>query len=120
MRRPEVSPMPPIATGVALSWDADVADPVAALAQARAEYGDTFIVDSGPDRYLFTFDPVGVASFYRLPEERASKGVADWRMLRRKMPEEIFDGRRVLPHDLFSRSDVSQYLHNLELALDME
>jgi len=41
-------------------------------------------------------------------------------MLRRKMPEEIFDGRRVLPHDLFSRSDVTNYLDNLERALDIE
>jgi len=29
-----------------------------------------------------------VAAFYGLPEERASKGVADWRMLRRKLPDE--------------------------------
>ena len=44
----------------------------------------------GDDCYLFTFSAVGVKSFYALPEDRASKGVADWRMLRRKLPDEMF------------------------------
>ena len=74
-----------------MPWDVAVDDPIAALAEARRELGDTFVVDSGDDRYLFTFSPVGVTSFYGLPEERASKGVADWRMLRRKLPDEIFE-----------------------------
>jgi cytochrome P450 len=112
--------MPPIAAGVEMPWDAVVSDPVAALADARTTYGETFVVDSGADRYLFTFDPVGVRSFYRLPEVSASKGVADWRMLRRKMPDQIFEGRRVLPHDLFARDDVANYLANLRRALDRE
>jgi cytochrome P450 len=115
-----IDPMPPVATGVALPWDAQIDDAVAEIGAARAAHGDTFVVDSGSDRYLFTFDPAGVRSFYRLPENAASKGVADWRMLRRKMPEEIFDGRRVLPHDLFARDDVASYLRNLELALAEE
>jgi cytochrome P450 len=112
--------MPPIAGGLAMPWDALIPEPVTAIARARATYGDTFVVDSGPDRYLFTFDPVGVRSFYRLPEAAASKGIADWRMLRRKMPDAIFDGRRVLPHDLFARDDVANYLANLHRALDAE
>ena len=58
-----------------------------ALGDARRELGDTFVVDSGEDRYLFTFSPVGVSSFYALPEDEASKGIADWRMLRRKLPD---------------------------------
>ena len=57
-------------------------------------------------------------SFYALPEDRASKGVADWRMLRRKLPDEMFAGRRILPHQLFGREDVATYLHNVQLALD--
>ena len=57
-------------------------------------------------------------SFYALPEERASKGVADWRMLRRKLPDEMFAGRRILPHQLFGREDVATYLHNVQRALD--
>jgi cytochrome P450 len=118
MERPEIVPMPPIATGCALPWDASVEDPVLVLAGARRELGDTFVVDSGDDRYLFTFAPVGVTSFYTLPDDRASKGVADWRMLRRKLPDEIFVGRRTLPHQLFGRDDVSLFLTNVARALD--
>jgi cytochrome P450 len=80
--------------------------------------GDTFVVDSGDDRYLFTFSPVGVRAFYGLPEERASKGVADWRMLRRKLPDEIFAGRRTLPHQLFGRDNVAAYLENVTRAVE--
>ncbi len=101
-----------------LPWDVAVDDPVGALAEARRQLGDTFVVDSGDDRYLFTFSAVGVASFYGLPEERASKAVADWRMLRRKLPDEIFAGRRTLPHQLFGRDDVATYLANVEHALE--
>jgi cytochrome P450 len=118
-RRPAVTPEPAYAAGVALPWDAEIDDPVAALALARETYGDTFLVDSGPDRYLFTFSPAGVAAFYALPEAAASKGVADWRMLRRKLPDEVFDGRRTLPHDLFGRDDRIAQLVSVERALDL-
>jgi cytochrome P450 len=84
----------------------------------RATYGETFVVESGRDRYLFTFTPTGVESFYALPEAQASKGVADYLMLRRKLPDEIFDGRRTLPGTLFRKGDVASYLVNLEHALD--
>jgi cytochrome P450 len=115
---PSPDPMPVVATGVRLPWDAVVEDPVATLADARSRLGDTFVVDSGYDRYLFLFSPMGVAALYGLPEEKASKGVADWRMLRRKLPDEVFVGRRVLPHQLFGREDVAAYLRNVELAVD--
>jgi cytochrome P450 len=115
---PAISPLPPLATHIGLPWDVAVADPVEALAGARASLGDTFVVDSGTDRYLFTFSPVGVAAFYDLPEERASKGVADWRMLRRKLPDEVFADRRTLPHQLFGRDDTALYLANVDRALD--
>ena len=92
--------------------------PGGALGRCPNALGDTFVVDSGDDRYLFVFSPVGVAAFYALPEEKASKGVADWRMLRRKLPDEVFDGRRVLPHQLFGREDVATYLRNVEVAVD--
>jgi hypothetical protein len=95
-----------------------VPDAVAAIAAARAEHGDTFSVRSGPDRYLFTFSATGVESFYALPEEKASKGVADYLMLRRKLPDETFAGRRTLPGALFRRDDVASYLANLNRALD--
>jgi cytochrome P450 len=110
--------MPPVAESVDMPWDVPIDDPVGALAEARRSLGDTFVVDSGEDRFMFTFSPAGVAGFYALPEDLASKAVADWRMLRRKLPEEIFVGRRTLPHELFGRDDVSTYLGNVELALD--
>ena len=119
MDRPTVTPQPAIAHGVGLPWDVACADPVAALAAAREQLGDTFVVDSGDDRYLFTFSAVGVASFYALGEADASKGMADWRMLRRKVPHEVFAGRRTLPHALFGRDDAAAYLANLERALDV-
>jgi cytochrome P450 len=118
MPRPRIEPMPPVAEGVGLPWDVPVGDAVGEIARARSEHGDTFVVDSGRDRYLFTFSPTGVESFYALPEEAASKGVADYLMLRRKLPAEIFDGRRTLPDQLFRRDDVDAYLANLEHALD--
>jgi cytochrome P450 len=113
-----VVPTPPFAEGTGLPWDIPVGDAVAAIAAARARYGDTFVVQSGGDRYLFTFSPTGVESFYALTEETASKGVADYLMLRRKLPDEIFAGRRTLPNTLFRRDDVSSYLANLDLALE--
>ena len=106
MALPVISPMPPVADGVALPWDGPVDDAVAVIASARAVLGDTFVVDSGGDRYLFTFSPVGVAGLYGLGEESASKGVADWRMLRRKVPDVLFTGRRTFPHDLFGRATI--------------
>ena len=115
---PSPVPDPPYAEGTGLPWDVSVADAVATIAAARAEYGDTFAVRSGDDRYLFTFSPTGVESFYGLPEDKASKGVADFLMLRRKLPDEIFDGRRILPGTLFRRDDVAGYLANLDRALD--
>ncbi len=113
-----IDPMPPVAEA-SLPWDREVDDPVAALAAARAECGDTFVVE-GPDHpTLFLFSPEGVRSFYALPEAAASKGVADWMMLRRKLPAELFDGRRTMPHALFRRDDVRNYLEQLDAAIDV-
>jgi cytochrome P450 len=108
----------PLADGIGLPWDVPVDDAVAALATARAECGDSFVVRSGGSDYLFTFSPTGVESFYALLEGEASKGVADYLMLRRKLPDEVFAGRRLLPSSLFRRDDVSSYLANLDHALD--
>ena len=108
----------PVADGVGLPWDVEVGDAVAAVAEARARYGDSFVVRSTGAAYLFTFSPTGIESFYALPEELASKGVADYLMLRRKLPDEVFAGRRLLPGSLFRRDDVSSYLGHLDHALD--
>jgi cytochrome P450 len=110
-------PAPPYAEGIGLPWDVSVGDAVATIAAARAKCGDTFVVESGRDHYLFTFSCTGVESFYALTEETASKGVADYLMLRRKLPDDIFAGRRMLPSTLFRRDDVVFYLANLDRAL---
>ncbi|GAB7070697.1 cytochrome [Mycobacterium hodleri] len=109
----------PVADGVGLPWDVPVVDAVAVVAEARATYGDSFVVRSGGRDHLFTFSPTGVESFYALPEESASKGVADYLMLRRKLPDEVFVGRRMLPDSLFRRDDVSSHLAHLNHALDV-
>jgi cytochrome P450 len=111
-------PAPPYAEGTGLPWDVPVGDAVAMIAAARARYGDTFVVESGRDHYLFTFSCAGVESFYALTEETASKAIADYLMLRRKLPDDIFVGRRTLPSTLFRRDDVISYLANLDRALE--
>jgi cytochrome P450 len=112
-----IEPMPPVAD-TALPWDRELADPVAALAAARTACGDTFVVE-GPDHpTLFLFSPDGVRSFYALAEADASKGVADWLMLRRKLPDVLFAGRRTLPDELFGRDDVRNHLLQLDGAID--
>ena len=116
---PAIHPSPPRAD-VALPWDQPIADVVATMADARRRVGDTFVVDSGGVEHLFVFSPAGVRAFYALPEADASKGVADWQMLLRKLPPELFDGRRTLPHDLFGREDVGTYLVALDGAIDDE
>jgi cytochrome P450 len=115
---PSIEPLPPVSTA-SLPWDREVDDPVAELAAARAACGDTFVVDGPGQRTLFLFSPEGVRSFYELAEADASKGVADWMMLRRKLPDELFAGRRTMPHELFGRDDVRNYLAELDAAIDV-
>jgi len=43
------------------------------IAAARARYGDTFVVKSGAEHYLFTFSRTGVESFYALTKETANQ-----------------------------------------------
>jgi cytochrome P450 len=100
-----------------MPWDAVVPDPVATIGEARVRYGDTFVVEGDGAEYLFVFSPAGVQSFYALAEADASKGIADWQMLRRKLPDELFVGRRTFPHDLFARDDVVQYREVLDDAI---
>jgi cytochrome P450 len=112
-----ISPAPPVA-GFALPWDdPDAPDPVPALAAARAELGDTFLVESGRERYLFVFSPDAVRELYAVPEAVASKGLADYRMLLRKLPKELFADRRTFAHDLFGAQDVEDYLGHLDIAI---
>ncbi len=116
---PAITPMPTVADCV-LPWDGTVSDTVAAIGAARSACGDTFVIDGGEDRYLFLFSPAGLRDFYAVPEQQASKGIADWKMLVRKLPDELFDGRRTLPHELFTRPNVAGYLEALEVAITMQ
>jgi cytochrome P450 len=115
-----IEPDPPRAP-FALPWDDDgVADPVAALRAARAELGDTFALSSGATTYLFVFGEPELREFYALAERDASKGLADYRMLVRKLPAELFAERRTFAHDLFGAQDVEGYLDNLDWAIAEE
>lgn len=105
----------------ALPWDdAGAPEPVLALTAARREIGDRFVVRSGAATYLFVFDEPGLREFYALAERDASKGLADYRMLVRKLPLELFAERRTFPHDLFGAQDVEGYLDNLDWAIEQE
>jgi cytochrome P450 len=112
-----IEPMPPLA-GFALPWDdPDAPDPVVALTGARDELGDTFALQSGRVTYLFTFGEPGLRNFYALAERDASKGIADYRMLARKLPASLFAERRTFAHDLFGAQEVESYLDALDWAI---
>ena len=106
--------------GAALPWDAVLDDPVGAIAADRAALGDTFSVVSGGMTYLFLFSADGVRAFYDIDESVASKGIADMRMLARKVPPDLFHDRRTIPHDMFTRELSAAYLDHVAAALDTE
>lgn len=109
--------MPPVAD-LHLPWDdATAGDPVESLRSARDALGDTFVVESGRDRLMFVFSPDALRDLYALPESVASKGLADYRMLLRKLPKELFADRRTFAHDLFGAQDVEGYLGHLDVAI---
>ena len=100
---PAIEPHPPRAPGH-LPWAGSgislLRDPTGFFASARERVGDTFAVDAFGYRLLCVFSPEGVKNLWALPEERASKGAADFALLRHKVPTELFAGRRTMPHDL--------------------
>jgi len=117
-----VSPRPPIAPGLPRlgSAIALLRDPVAFLATCRQRLGDTFLVPFLGREILFVFSPDGVRNLWAAPERELSKGLADFEMIRVKVPDALFVGRRTRPHDLFARDDVAEYLRNVETAVDAE
>jgi cytochrome P450 len=122
-KRPSIHPMPPIVSG-SLPWigagRALVRDPTEFFSNCRERFGDTFLVDAFGYRLFCVFSAAGVRSLWRLPEEDASKALADLTLLSHKVPIELFEGRRTLPHDLFARDDVEVYLDHLREAVDVE
>ena len=121
--RPSVEPMPPLVSGRVPWLGAGrrlTHDPTAFFNRCRNKHGDTFVVDAFGYRLFCVFSPVGVRNLWKLPEEQASKALADLTLLSHKVPIELFEGRRTLPHDLFARDDVETYLENLKNAVDFE
>jgi cytochrome P450 len=115
--------MPPGAGGpldrVRGSWSL-LRDPTAYLRRRREALGDTFIVDAAGRRLLCVFSPEGIRGLYGFPEHEASFGLATFELIRRKVPDELFAGRRNTPHDLFGRQETERYLGSLEEAMAIE
>jgi cytochrome P450 len=95
-------------------------DPTAFLSRRRDKLGDTFVVDAAGHRLLCVFSPQGIHRLYAFPENEASFGLATFELIRRKVPDELFVGRRNTPHDLFGRQETERYLGNLDEAMAME
>ena len=106
-----ITPSPPRAglhlprVGAALSL---FRDPTEFFLRSRARHGETFVLDVFGRSLLCIFSAAGIRELWALPEKTASKGLADFEMLRHKVPDDLFAGRRILPHDLFSRDDMGQ------------
>jgi cytochrome P450 len=95
-------------------------DPTAFFTEARRRCGDTFVIDAFGYRLFCVFAPDAVRTLYALPEALASKGRADYALLRHKLPDELFAGRRNFPHHLFGTGEVETYLEHLEAAVAVE
>lgn len=95
-------------------------NPTAYLQRCRDQVGDTFTFDAFGYRLLWVFSPEGVKNLWALPEAEASKGAGDFALLRHKVPDELFVGRKTMPHGLFARDDVSVYLENLNAAVELQ
>src|SRR5262245_32368175 len=105
-------PLPWVGAGFAL-----LRDPTAFFIRLRRRLGDTFVVDAFGYRLVCVFSAAGVRALYALPEELASKGLADVALLRHKLPDELLRDRRLRPHDLFGSEDVESYLATVEEAV---
>src|ERR1700677_2616797 len=95
-------------------------DPTDHLRRRRAAFGDTFVVDAAGHRLLCLFSPEGIRCLYGFAENEASFGLATYELIRRKVPDELFAGRRNTPHDLFGRQETERYLGRLEEAMAIE
>jgi len=120
---PAVAPLPPrrgglpwIGAGVGL-----LRNPTAFFHRARAELGDTFVVDAFSYRLFCVFSPAGVRRLYALAEHEASFRLATFELvMKRKVPLELLAGRRNFPHHLFGKQDVEDYLDQLEDAVRLQ
>ena len=117
------APLAPSAPG-RLPWAGNglafLRDPNAYLARLREHLGDTFETEIFGRRVLWVFSPAGVRNLWALPEPAASKGAADVELLRMKVPDTLFAGRRTIPHALFARDDVERYVDDVRIAVERE
>jgi len=91
------------------------------LAEARSEYGDTFLVDVFGYQLLCTFAPKGLECLYQLPEEDASFGLATYDLVGFKTPAEVFiDTDAQLFYQLLTVKRVNGYLPDMEALCDLE
>ncbi len=119
MTLPDISPLPPVVSGlprvgagIPLLWD-----PTSFFARNRRKHGDTFVTDAFGFRMLCLFSPQGVQSLYALEEKNASFGLATYTLIKFKMPEDLLFGRRVTPHQLFGRDLTETYVKALDDAV---
>lgn len=112
---PVVRGLPRVGAGLPLLWD-----PTAFFRRARARHGDTFVTDAFGFRLLCLFSGEGVRSLYAQQEKDASFGLATYRLIKFKMPEQLLVGRRVTPHQLFGRELTETYLTALDDAMTAE
>lgn len=112
---PRVAGLPGVGSGLSL-----LADPTAFLRRARARHGDVFTVDAFGFRLFCVFSADGVRRLYQLPEAEASFGLATYRLIKFKLPQELLLGRRTTPHRLFGQQVVEGYVADLEHAIDAE
>jgi len=117
-----VEPMPPLVSGIPVigAGLSLLRDPTTFLSDARARYGDTFVVDAWGFRLFCVFSPAGVRALYQFPEAEASFGLATYRLIKFKLPLELLMGRRNSPHRLFGNQQVEGYIADLEHAADAE
>ena len=95
MPAPMITPLPPVVrglprvgSGLELLWN-----PTAYFARARKRHGDTFVTDAFGFRLFCVFSPEGVQSLYSLEEKNASFGLATYRLIKFKMPEDLLIAR---------------------------
>ena len=119
MTLPVITPLPPVVRGLPRVGAGLplLRDPTAFFSRARARHGDTYVTDAFGFRLLCLFSPEGVRSLYAFEETQASFGLATYRLIKFKMPEELLFGRRVTPHQLFGRELTESYLSALGDAM---
>ena len=119
----DIDPMPARVTGP-VPWIGAgrslLADPAGFLAEQRRVHGDTFVVDAFGYRLFCVFSPTAVEQLYGIGEDVASFGIGTFHLLRLKLPDELFFGRRLTPHSLFGAAESDRHLTHLDDAIDAE